>query len=203
ADVLLNQIHPILMKGNKEDLNNLESQCRDINEKYQVISNYFQLIGEGHATEDEIRELNRLIAVAHDLNGLVDLIGTQLAGLGRARLYRHIDIKSESQEGLEEMLSEMRKAFGVTISAITDPISQKAEQVLGMAPTIQNKFLQLHRLEANILKSPHPDRLEEYALMVEMLDKYRWVWKRIRRLTLEAVGYEEEIEASLPDPIKI
>jgi phosphate:Na+ symporter len=151
------------------------------------ILRYLGRIRTGMLTEEESKELERLMTATDNIESLADVIETDIVALAR----KAADISSVSGEETRAKLGEIYlsvvAAFEHAVKAIQDNDQQAAESALMMKSTIREQTESFLGWKAARLSADDPDYLELVRLQMSFVDQMRRIYTLTKRIAKVAL----------------
>jgi phosphate:Na+ symporter len=151
------------------------------------ILRYLGRIRTGMLTEEESKELERLMTATDNIESLADVIETDIVALAR----KAADISSVSGEETRAKLAEIYlsvvAAFEHAVKAIQDNDQQAAESALMMKSTIREQTESFLGWKAARLSADDPDYLELVRLQMSFVDQMRRIYTLTKRIAKVAL----------------
>jgi len=172
------------------DLKRLESIARrddEIDILETEILTYLGKIRQGMLTEEESKELERLMTATDNIENLADVIETDIVGLAR----KAADITSASGEETRAILGEIYvsvvTALEYAVKAIQDNDQQAAESALMMKKAIREQTERLIERKAARLSADDPDYIALVRLEMSFIDQMRRIYTLTKRIAKVAL----------------
>jgi phosphate:Na+ symporter len=151
------------------------------------ILRYLGRIRTGMLTEEESKELERLMAATDNIESLADVIETDIVALAR----KAADISSVSGEETRAKLAEIYlsvvAALEHAVKAIQDNDQQAAESALMMKSTIREQTESFLGWKAARLSADDPDYLKLVRLQMSFVDQMRRIYTLTKRIAKVAL----------------
>jgi phosphate:Na+ symporter len=187
---MLQDVAPAIMDRDLKRLEKIALRDDEIDILEVEILNYLAKLRRGSLTEQEGLEFQGLMIATDNLEGLADIIETDIISLAR----KLTNIKSRSGDETRRMLQElyisMTKSVELAVQAVRDNDQQAAASVLMMKDTLREQSDQLLERKALRLVADDPDYLALVRLEMSFIDQIRRIYtlaKRIAKVTLPPV----------------
>jgi phosphate:Na+ symporter len=200
VEVMLEQILPALMKGDKPML----SQIREMDEKVDVlhehIVSYLGRLSRKTLSETQSASVLRLMSIINDLENMADLIERDMVNLGHKVIQEQLKISPETQRMLHHLYTQISQAVELAVRAVKMHDKERADQVIGMRTTVEQLFDAASSHQATRLIADAPNRLSTYTVEVELIDKLERIYHFAERIA-QLVDYDEMALGSTQEAI--
>jgi phosphate:Na+ symporter len=187
---MLQDVVPAIRDRDMKRLEKIALRDDEIDILEVEILNYLAKLRRGSLTEQEGLEFQGLMIATDNLEGLADIIETDIVSLAR----KLTNIKSRSGDETRIMLQELyvsvTKSVELAVQAVRDNDQQAAASVLMMKDTLREQSEQLLERKAMRLVADDPDYLALVRLEMSFVDQMRRIYtlaKRIAKVTLPPV----------------
>ncbi len=200
VEVMLEQILPALMNGDKPML----SQIREMDEKVDVlhehIVSYLGRLSRKTLSETQSASVLRLMSIINDLENMADLIERDMVNLGHKVIQEQLRISPETQRMLHHLHTQISHAVELAVRAVKMHDKERADQVIGMRTTVEQLFDAASSHQAARLIADAPNRLSTYTVEVELIDKLERIYHFADRIA-QLVDYDEMALVSTEEAI--
>ncbi len=200
VEVMLEQILPALMNGDKPML----SQIREMDEKVDVlhehIVSYLGRLSRKTLSETQSASVLRLMSIINDLENMADLIERDMVNLGHKVIQEQLKISPETQRMLHHLHTQISHAVELAVRAVKMHDKERADQVIGMRTTVEQLFDAASSHQAARLIADAPNRLSTYTVEVELIDKLERIYHFADRIA-QLVDYDEMALVSTEEAI--
>jgi phosphate:Na+ symporter len=187
ALAMLNDLGPALKDRDMARVQAVARRDDEIDILEAEILRYLGRIRTGMLTEEESKELERLMAATDNIESLADVIETDIVALAR----KAADISSVSGEETRAKLAEIYlsvvAAFEHAVKAIQDNDQQAAESALMMKSTIREQTESFLGWRAARLSADDPDYLKLVRLQMSFVDQMRRIYTLTKRIAKVAL----------------
>jgi len=184
---MLRAILPAMLHGTRDELDRIAASDEQIDRLHGEILTYLSRIGRERLNETQTADLVHLMEAANDLENIGDIIETNLAALGRARLAQGVRISDATQKVITDFHGEVLRAFDTALMAVTQTSVEAAQVVRGMKEGVNRMAEAAAAHGADRLRAPEPQRLAAYAIEMDMLENLKRVYyfsKRMARVVV-------------------
>ena len=187
---MLQDVAPAIRERDMKRLEKIAQRDDEIDILEVEILNYLAKLRRGSLTEQEGHEFQSLMIATDNLEGLADVIETDIVSL--ARKLTNIKSKSgdETRIMFQELYTSVTKSVELAVQAVRDNDQQAAASVLMMKDTLREQSDQLLERKAMRLVADDPDYLALVRLEMSFVDQIRRIYtlaKRIAKVTLPPV----------------
>jgi len=187
---MFQDVGPALRDRDVRRLEDIARRDDEVDVLEAEILNYLGKIRGGQLTEHESAEFQGLMTATDNLEGLADVIETDIVTLAR----KVVNVKSVSGDETRKMLLELYttvvRSVELTVQAVRDNDQRAAESVLMMKDTVRDQSEQLLERKAVRLTADDPDYLNLVRLEMSFVDQMRRIYtlaKRIAKVVLPPV----------------
>lgn len=187
---MLQDVAPAIRERDMKRLEKIAQRDDEIDILEVEILNYLAKLRRGSLTEQEGHEFQSLMIATDNLEGLADVIETDIVSLAR----KLTNIKSRSGDEtrimFQELYTSVTKSVELAVQAVRDNDQQAAASVLMMKDTLREQSDQLLERKAMRLVADDPDYLALVRLEMSFVDQIRRIYtlaKRIAKVTLPPV----------------
>jgi phosphate:Na+ symporter len=173
---------PVIVSGNQYGLERLAARDGEIDIIHAYVVEYLGEISKRHLSDEQTRELMRLLNAANSLEQIGDIIEIDLVTLGQQRIQEDIRISTETQALLANLHSEVLRMVILASEAVTSNDRDKAAAVLAQKDLIDNLLDQAGEQQARRLIEPEGGRVAAYGLETDIMEKFRRVFYFTRRI---------------------
>jgi phosphate:Na+ symporter len=183
--LMMLQAQEAIQKRDLSMLVELEKQDDIVDILYADINSYLSRIGKQNLTEEESREYFRISQVNANLEGVGDVLETDLSTLGK-KLIRSDLVPSETMSLLlNDLFEGVYRALEKAICAIRNSDEMAAQEVIAMKEEINHSTQAALERQARSLAESGEARLDTLNAEFELTDKLNRIYslsKRIARL---------------------
>lgn len=183
--LMMLQAQDAIQKRNAVMLSELEKQDDAVDILYAAINTYLNRIGKHTLSEEESREYFRISQANANLEGIGDVLETDLASLGQKTITEGLIPSDTMTMLLNELFEGVYQALEHAISAVKENDEKAAQAVLAMKPEINRQTQAALERQAQSLAESRETRLETLNAEFELTDKLKRIFslsKRIARL---------------------
>ena len=181
---MMREILPAVLGGTSDALDDVAARDDAVDRLHGALVIYLGRIGQRDLTEDQTRELVKLMATTNDLENIGDIIETNLVTMGRQRIEDGVDVSQATRDMLEEFHLVVSRALDGALLAVTEKDEQAARGVVAMKREINRLADAARQHQARRLVTPEPKRLPAYTVEMDTLENLKRVYyfcKRIAR----------------------
>jgi phosphate:Na+ symporter len=198
---MMTDILPAMTRGESEDLEAVRALDDPVDALHGHIVRYLGEISKTQLTEEQTEDFMRLMEAVNDLENIGDIMETNLVGLGMQRIEAHVRISPATQAVIEEFHGSVHSALSHAVQAVTQKNQLAASVVVDMKREINalSRSAALH--EAKRLVAEEPNRLEAYAIEMDMLEGLKRIYYFCKRMA-RSVDPDSEEEGTVADPLR-
>ena len=173
---------PAMTTGSASDLDRIRAMDEPVDRLYDRIVEYLGQISQTELTHDQTNALLSLMAATNAVESIGDLIETDLVSGGRQRLASAVRISPATRAVIGEFHREVEDALRAALDALEREDGVAARAVAKRKPKIRTLADQAARHQVGRLVAPEDNRLEAYALEMDLLEELRRVFYFARRV---------------------
>ena len=182
-------VEPVL-NGTVEDLHRLEEKDSAVDEIHiDLVSNISQ-VAAVDVTPDQSSRLSLYVAAANYLEGIGDVVETNLVQIGERRLETGVEFSEATQQLLRDLGEKVGWALETAAHALTTEDRAEAKSVVKAKAEVNRLSERIESQIANRLSAEDSHRVDVFRLEVEMIEALRRIYyfsKRIARLARNEV----------------
>lgn len=185
VQLMLTQARQAFSLRNESLFSALEKQDDAADILYAEIIGYLNHIGKRSLNAIESAEYFRLSQAAGNLEGIGDVLETDLNSLGRKMIRENLHPSPAMYVLLEELHEAVYQALELAVRAIINNDQRAAQEVIALRGQINQRLDTALRRQAESLASSDLNRLETLNAEFELTDKLKRIYtlsKRIARL---------------------
>ena len=180
---MYDQLLPALMHGSKADLKQVRELDDDVDSLYGHIIHYLGQVSQERINEKQTNELLGLTYATHHMESIGDVIEINLVNLGHSRLNNAVVISKETEDVLLSIAKVCRQALKESIHSICELDRDAAQRVIGMKRDFKKVANNASQHLTKRLTSTDKNRLNTYALEMDMVDKLQRIYFHCARLS--------------------
>lgn len=180
---MYDQLMPALLHGSKADLKEVKELDEDVDSLYGHIVEYLGGISQENIDEKQTNELLGLTYATHHMESIGDIMEINLVSLGHSRLKNAVVISKETEEVIMSIAKVCRQALKESIHSISELDRDAANRVIGMKRDFKNVVNKASVHLTKRLTSDEKNRLNTYALEMDMIDKLQRIYFHCARLS--------------------
>jgi phosphate:Na+ symporter len=187
---MLQGIMPAVMDGSRESLKKIASIDDEVDALHGHIITYMGRLSRKTLTEKQSAEFVNLMAVANDLENIGDVIETDLVYLGNERIDKDLSISKPTHKVFNGLHKEVSMSVAMALNSVMEKDPQAAEEVIAMKADIADQARDAELHQAQRLVAEEPNRLETYALEIDVIEKLRRIYYFAKRIAKAAQPVE-------------
>ncbi len=183
--LMMLQAQDAIQKRNAVMLRELEKQDDAVDILYAAINTYLSRVGKHTLSEEESREYFRISQANANLEGIGDVLETDLASLGQKTITEGLVPSDAMMMLLNDLFEGVYQALEHAIDAVKKNDQKAAQAVIAMKPEIYRRTQAALERQAQSLAESGETRLETLNAEFELTDKLKRIFslsKRIARL---------------------
>lgn len=181
VSAMLYAIIPAAMEGDKAALSKVKRMDEDVDALYGHIVAYMAKLSRGLLTARQTSDLTTLMAAANYMEGMGDVVETNLVGLGKRRLREGVHVSAETYGIIQSFHEVVTKAVDLAVKAVANKDAEAAKNVINMKHEINQLEKNAARHEANRLIAEAPNRVAAYAFEMDFIDNLKRIYQSARR----------------------
>ncbi len=192
--VMLDEIMPAILSGNKETLASVQRMDDEVDILYAQILEYMGQISKGSLTEEQTHEFLNLMEALTDLENIGDIIETNLVELGRSRIDHSVSISAPTQKVLTGFHELLKRALSGAIQAVSQNNKEVAKVVIDMKDEITAMADSAAAHQAARLVAEEPNRIPAYTIEIDIIEKQKRIYYFAKRMAKTVMPVDEQIE---------
>ncbi len=196
-----------VIRGTSEQIDVLEELDNNVDALHGAIVTYLGRLSQENLSDRQSEQLHDYLAAANYLEGIGDMIETNLVDAGRIRLQKNLQISQTTEDVLSNLNKEVVWATERAIRAIVSNDKAIAAEVAERKKEINRLAAQAEDHLSRRLSADEPNRLAMYRLeseIMEYLKRMYYFAKRIAKLVGEIeMDYVSEPLKANPEPEEI
>ena len=140
------------------------------------------MISRGALSDAESHELSALMAIANDMEGIGDLIETDLVSMGLESARKHLLMSEISKGVLEDMHAAVVDAVRAAVQAVDELDFDMASEVIANKREIKHLADIASTNMAERLRADAPHRLEMYTMEISVIEKLWRIYYYAKRI---------------------
>ncbi len=194
VQVMLDEIMPAILSGNKESLATIQRMDDEVDILYAQILEYMGQISKGTLTEEQTEEFLHLMEALTDLENIGDIIETNLVELGRSRIDNSVSISAPTQKVLTGFHELLKRALSGAIQAVSQNNREVAKVVIDMKDEITALANSAAAHQAARLVAEEPNRIPAYTIEIDIIEKQKRIYYFAKRMAKTVMPIDEQIE---------
>ncbi|HTF32162.1 MAG TPA: Na/Pi cotransporter family protein [Myxococcota bacterium] len=182
AAEMLEAIGPALRDRSLSSLDAIALRDDDVDVLEAALLEYLGKIRQRSLTEEDSREQQRLVAATLHLEGLADVVASDLVELARSAGDQRGEPAGELRGLLEGLYEAVSRAVRLAVEAVRNRDATAAAEVVRMRETIREEAEHLLARQAQQLEDEAPDDLLRVRLRVSFVDQMRRIYTLARRV---------------------
>ncbi|MCB1737343.1 MAG: Na/Pi cotransporter family protein [Gammaproteobacteria bacterium] len=179
---MLTDIGPAFVSGDRHQLHAVARKDDDVDVLHGHIIRYLGMISRGALSDAESHELSALMAIANDMEGIGDLIETDLVSMGLESARKHLLMSEISKGVLEDMHAAVVDAVRAAVQAVDELDFDMASEVIANKREIKHLADIASTNMAERLRADAPHRLEMYTMEISVIEKLWRIYYYAKRI---------------------
>lgn len=190
---MMSRIMPAILSGNRETLCDIERMDDHVDTLHAQIIAYLSKISRLNLTEHQTGEMIRLMEAVNDLEGIGDVIETNLVVLGNERIDQGVSISRPTREVLINFHIAVNRAVGGAVQAVAQKNELAARSVISMKQEISQIADSAAVHQAQRLVAAEPNRIPAYTIEIDIIEKLKRIYYFAKRMakTVDVVEAEQ------------
>ena len=173
---------PTLTVGTRERIQALQKRDTEIDSLTDAVALYLRKLTTMDLVDPQPGVVQTYFGAANYLENIADIVETGVVADSYKRLEHKLEIKTETEARLKEIYKELYLAAQVTMEALLQNDTQKAQQVIN-SKAHYNGLIELTRSHLYIqMKSERAEELSLYKIETSTLENYRRIHNLLRRI---------------------
>jgi len=173
---------PTLTVGTRERIQTLQKRDTEIDSLTDAVALYLRKLTTMDLVDPQPGVVQTYFSAANYLENIADIVETGIVADSYKRLEHKLEIKTETEARLKEIYKELYLAAQLTMEALLQNDTQKAQQVID-SKAHYNGLIELTRSHLYIqMKSERAEELSLYKIETSTLENYRRIHNLIRRI---------------------
>jgi phosphate:Na+ symporter len=179
---MMNQIMPAVLKGSPSELDALRKHDERVDSLHALIVSYLGALSKLTLNEKQTREMMAMMYISHDLESIGDLMETNLVSLGYSRLDHSVTVSDQTAKVLLTIHNVILNALSDSLKAVSELDRPSAERVIAMKRDVRLLVDKAIRHQAERLVAPEANRINTYAVEMDIIDKLQRIYYHTRRM---------------------
>ena len=192
--VMLDEIMPAILSGNKENLESVRRMDDEVDILYAQILEYMGQISKGSLTQEQTQEFLHLMEALTDLENIGDIIETNLVELGHSRIKQSVSISVPTQKVLTGFHELLKRALSGAVQAVSQNNREVAKVVIDMKDEITTLADSAAVHQAARLVAEEPNRIPAYTIEIDIIEKQKRIYYFAKRMAKSVMPVDEQIE---------
>lgn len=204
---MVEQAMPAVLRSSPDELKTLSKADDEIDTLHGNIVTYLGKLLQTKLKSKQSQQLQVYMNTANYIEGIGDLIETEIVASGLIRVKKNLIISPQTQEVMERLHAEVCQQLQLSLQAFDASDIDMASQVLDAKNKMNRLTSQAKHHLAQRLITDEKDRLELFRLESELIDYLKRVYyfsSRIARSVLALNGHTPQtysgIFEAIPDP---
>ncbi len=190
VDVMLQQILPALLAGDKGTLASVHKLDDEVDYLYEQIVEYMGKISKYSLTDAQTAEFLKLMEAITDLENIGDIVETNLVVLGNQRVESGVSISGATKDVISGFHKVVVRSVRSAVQAVSQNNEEVAQNVIGMKDEIAAlaDSAALHQMRR--LVADEPNRIPAYTIEMDIIEKLKRIYyfsKRMAKTVLQEV----------------
>jgi phosphate:Na+ symporter len=188
---MLERIMPAILTGDRMALRAVTRIDDDVDILHGHIVTYLGRISQKSLTEEQTRELVRLMDATNNLENIGDIVETDLAYLGTQRIQQGVSISQATQSMLKRLHNAVMATVALAIDAVTENDRHAAQEIVAMKSDIARLTDSAAMHETRRLVAEEPNRLAAYTVEMDVIEKLKRIYYHAKRMAKDVLPEEE------------
>ena len=187
---------PVTIAGTREDLEALAALDDEVDVLHAAIVGYLGRLSQRNLGTADSAKVYRYVTAANSIEGIGDLVETNLVGAGLERLHSDLLVSLPTQEALEALHARVSEAMEDVLEALDASDRARAQDVMDAKAEINRLAARAEHHLAHRLAEVGPERLPIYRVESEIVEYLKRVYSFARRIARGIL----EVETGAPPP---
>ncbi|MBP8787826.1 MAG: PhoU domain-containing protein [Candidatus Dechloromonas phosphoritropha] len=176
VNAMLRDIMPAIIKGDRKALEDIRQMDDTVNILHVEIIDYLAKISKQQLSEEQSRELVKLMEAVGNLENIGDIVGTNLVALGHDRIRDKVEVSAATQQVLNGFQEAVGKAVAAAIQAVGEGNERAAQVVTSMKSEIRRIAESAAAHQARRLVAGEHNRLPAYTLKIKIIEMQKRIY---------------------------
>ena len=180
---------PVTLSGTREELDALAALDEEVDVLHAAIVGYLGRLSQRRLRASDAAKVYRYVTAANSLEGIGDLVETNLVGAGLERRRSHLIVSVATREALEALHARVADTLEEVLEALDGSDAEGARGVMDAKAEVRRLGAQAEHHLARRLAEAGEERLPLYRVESEIVEYLKRVYafsRRIARGILEA-----------------
>jgi phosphate:Na+ symporter len=193
---MLERIMPAILTGDRMALRAVTKIDDDVDILHGHIVTYLGRISQKALTEEQTRELVRLMDAINNLENIGDIVETDLAYLGNQRIQQGVWISQPTRAVLKKLHNAVMATVALAIDAVTENDPHAAQEIVAMKSDIARLTDSAAMHETGRLIAEEPNRLAAYTVEMDVIEKLKRIYYHAKRMAKDVLPEEGKQQAA-------
>ncbi len=191
---------PVTIGGTREELEALAALDDEVDVLHAAIIGYLGRLSQRDLGTADSAEVYRYVTAANSIEGIGDLVETNLVGAGLERLRSDLLMSLPTQEALEALHARVSETVEDTLEALDASDRAGAREVVDARAEVDRLAARAEHHLAHRLAEGGPERLPIYRVEAEVVEYLKRVYSFARRIARGIVEADEEAPEGAAPP---
>ncbi|MBF0371058.1 MAG: Na/Pi cotransporter family protein [Magnetococcales bacterium] len=192
--LMLNDIMPVLLHGDLESLKSIEKRDQEVDQIHAGIIHYLGRISRRQLSREQTQEMMTLVTVVDNLEGVGDLIETNMVRLGEQRLKKGVEVSEVTEANIMEFHKVVSRALDYAIRTVTEEDIEAINKIKEMDEEVEKIMEEAAGHHIQRLSAEAPGRVEAFAVEMDVMDKLRRVFSYAKNISRQSEGFMQASE---------
>ncbi len=182
---------PVALRGDRADLEALARCDDEIDTLHEAVVNYLGSLSKKRLLQPETETLYDYMAVANNLEGIGDLVETDIVAAGMERLDANVRVGYSTETELTALHRRVCETLALSLEALDASDQQRAREVLDASEEINRLVDGIEQHLVGRLTADAADRMTHYRIETDITQYLKSVYyfsRRIARSLVEENG---------------
>ena len=176
-----------VLSGTKRDLQIIEKMDSEVDALHGHVVRFLGKISKEELTDEEYKELMKLIQAVNLLEEIGDIIETNLVNLGLSRIEENIVVSDQTRAVIASLHMKVALALEDAVLAVRDNDADAARRVVSVKKEIKGLAKKTSQHAVERLVADEPNRLSTYTREIEIFENFQRIFTLCRTLARSAI----------------
>lgn len=195
---MISRSMPAFLAGDRERIREISEIDNKVDILYSEIVTYLGKISRKQLMESQGNEISGLLAAAHDLESIGDIIENDTVDLAEQCFDNDIQISEATQKVLSGLHSTIAASVERALYSVAQNDIEAAQNVINLKNTIQTQVVLAEQHQVQRLIADAPNRIATYSVEMDVIEKLKRIYYFAKRMakTVNTDGIKIVVQTS-------
>jgi phosphate:Na+ symporter len=179
---MLAKIPDAIRSGEVEPLEEVARMDDRVDLLETEILKYLGQVRQRSLSVQESETFTTLMRATDNLESIGDVIETNVVGIGKDRLEKHLEVSDAAKSMLTELHAVVTKALAFAVQAVRDEDQRAAQEVVALKGEVDRRVDEALAHQAGMLAEEDPKRVAIFRLEMELVEKLKRIHTLSKRI---------------------